>query len=322
MTEPSSEQPPPDVPTAEKGELAKPDGVLVLDKPRGPTSHDIVARVRRLLKTREVGQAGTLGPMATGVLVLAIGEATKLVQWLTAEAKAYRATIRLGVSTTTLDAEGEIVETRPVSAIDRDTLSRAIEAERARTEQIPPVVSAIKIGGVAAHRRVRRGEELTLAPRPVAVSSLEVREVRDDPPEIDVSIACAKGYYVRSLARDLAERLGTFGHLTSLRRMRSGSFAIDDALPFAFDRLDRAFERETLLAALMPLPFAAAHVLGRECLTDAGLIKARHGKRIHVSDFTSPPAQGTTAFFHGDVVVAIGEVAGDEARVIRGFRAH
>ena len=285
-------------------------GVVVVDKPQGMTSHDVVMRVRRALSTREVGHAGTLDPMATGVLVIAVGEATKLVPWLTAHDKAYDATITLGTATASLDADGAVTETAPVPPLE--DLGRAIEEEIARTEQIPPVVSAIKVGGVASHALARRGEAVDLPARAVKVHSLEVLRVQS--PEIDVRISCAKGYYVRSLARDLAERLGTVGHLTKLRRTRSGPFTLADASPM-----------EELRARMIPLVAAAERTLGVRELTDEGAIRARHGKTLAGEHFVTSPsssregsnAVGPCAWVHAGVLVAVG----DGEKVMRGFRA-
>jgi tRNA pseudouridine55 synthase len=287
---------------SERERVVKPTGVVVVDKPSGMTSHDVVIKVRRALQTREVGHAGTLDPMATGVLVIAVGEATKLVPWLTAHDKAYDATIKLGVGTASLDADGEVVETREVPTLDG--LERAIEQEKARTEQIPPIVSAIKVGGVASHERVRRGEEIELPPRPVEVHSLEV--VRVESPEIDVRVSCAKGYYVRSLARDLAERLGTVGHLTKLRRTRSGPFTLADAADLS-----------SLRERMLPLTAAAERALGTDELTAEGVIRARYGKTLAAEHFVTPPTPGVPrAWVHEGVLVAVG----DGEKVLRGFR--
>lgn len=293
------------------------DGVLVIDKPQGPTSHDVVARVRRALRTREVGHAGTLDPMATGVLVVAIGQATRLVPWLTAHAKAYRATIRLGVETASLDAQGEVVETRPLDEHVRAILSdpahpallEALSGEAARTEQVPPAVSAIKIDGVAAHARTRRGEVLELGARPIAVEKLELLATRVDPPELDVEIACAKGYYVRSLARDLSARLGTIGHLVMLRRTRSGPFGLEDATDLAGD----------LAARVIPLAAAATRALGAVELTAEGVVRARHGKKLAHEHFLRPPRTGIAAWLASGVLIAIGESNDEESWVLRGF---
>ncbi len=298
-------------------------GVLVVDKPRGPTSHDVVSRVRRLFHTPEVGHAGTLDPMATGVLVVALGEATKLVSYLTADDKAYEATLRLGVGTASLDAEGEVVETRPTDStwLDENAIAHALEVERRRTAQVPPQVSAIKIDGVAAHARVRRGESLDMPPREVAVRSLIMREKRLDPPEIDLAIEAAKGYYVRSLGRDLAATLGTVGHLVALRRVRSGSFGIEGAWP-----LPENVREVTTPPALLSLADAARRVLPPSTLTEEGVLRARQGKKLDDGCFDGEPRDGPAAWFdQAGTLVAIGERLRDDdgaafARVIRGFR--
>ncbi len=300
-----------------------PSGVLVVDKPRGPTSHDVVAKVRRALGTREVGHAGTLDPMATGVLVVAVGEATKLVPWLTAHAKSYRATIRLGVETSSLDAEGDIVATREIGPRLRDALSTiaaggrdafleaALDVERARTSQVPPVVSAIKVAGVASHARARRGEVIDLPARAVAVERLAITAARVEPPELDVEIDCAKGYYVRALSRDLASGLDTVAHLVALRRTRSGPFRLEDAV--ALDAVSP--ER------LIPLAAAAARAIGTSALTEEGAIRAGHGKRLTAAEFEAAPREGVSAWLHGERLVAVGEIVEGVGRVVRGFRA-
>lgn len=283
------------------------NGVLVIDKPRGPTSHDVVAKVRRALGTREVGHAGTLDPMATGVLVVAVGEGTKLVPWLTAHDKSYVATIHLGVGTNTYDAEGEVTETKPVNA-DAAAIHAALEAEAARTEQIPPMVSAIKVGGVALHKRARRGEVVELQPRPVRV--IHLAALRIAPPEVDVAITCAKGYYVRSLARDLAERLGTVGHLTMLRRTESGPFLEAEAIPLDEVAHDR----------MLPIADAATRAIGSVDLTEEGVVRARHGKKLAREHFRHDPEEGPRAWLDHGQLVAIGEFVDGEGRVLRGFR--
>ena len=201
-------------------------GVVVLDKPRGPTSHDLVQIVRRAIGTHEVGHAGTLDPMATGVLVVAIGQATKLLGWLSAADKSYEARVAFGRATDTLDAEGETTGARAcpaeiaaacARAEDGGPLAAALAAERARTAQVPPAFSAIKVGGVSSHARARRGEEVLLAPREVRVLSLSPTAGSGDPPWLDLEMTVAKGYYVRALARDLGDALGTDAHLAALR---------------------------------------------------------------------------------------------------------
>ncbi|MCA9529246.1 MAG: tRNA pseudouridine(55) synthase TruB, partial [Myxococcales bacterium] len=209
------------------------NGVLVVDKPAGPTSHDIVARARRALGTRRVGHAGTLDPMATGVLVLAIGEGTKLVPYLTAADKRYVATVRLGSSTTTLDAEGTVDAEAPVpSGLSVADVERAAERFAGGYAQRVPAVSAVKVEGRRLHERVRRGEVVDAPVREVALRALEVRRVSGA--DVELALECGKGFYVRAFARDLASALGTVGHLVALRRTRSGAFDVRDAVPAAW----------------------------------------------------------------------------------------
>ena len=298
---------------------AAPDGVLVVDKPGGMTSHDVVSRVRRALGTREVGHAGTLDPMATGVLVVLVGQGTKLAPYLTAADKGYRATVRLGVATDSLDADGAETERRPVAegALEPAEIERAMTLERARTEQSPPVVSAIKIAGVASHAMARRGQSVALADRPVRVDRLVALAIRRGPPELDLELVCAKGYYVRALARDLAASLGTVGHLGALRRLHSGAFTLADAV--ALEPLDGSVFR----ARLVPIEHAAARALPTVALTEEGTHKATQGKRLAGSDALAPFPDGPSAWLDAQgLLVAIGAPALDDvggARVLRGF---
>jgi tRNA pseudouridine55 synthase len=201
------------------------DGIVVVDKPPGMTSHDVVARVRKLAGTRRVGHAGTLDPMATGVLVVGIGRATRLLGYLAGHDKEYDATIRLGISTTTDDAEGEILEERDASGVDDGSLAAALTGLTGPIDQVPAAVSAVKVGGVRAYKRVRDGEVVELAPRRVTVSAFAVTARRGV--DVDVHVACSTGTYVRALARDLGIALDVGAHLTALRRTRVGVFGID-----------------------------------------------------------------------------------------------
>jgi tRNA pseudouridine55 synthase len=205
---------------------AAPAGLVVVDKPAGMTSHDVVARVRRIAGTRKVGHAGTLDPMATGVLVLGIGKATRLLGHLTLTAKAYDATIRLGAATTTDDAEGELVEQTPAGHLTEEQVRAATRAFVGDIAQRPSSVSAIKVDGRRAYARVRAGEDVELPSRPVTVHELTVRAVRleGEHVDVDVSVRCSSGTYIRAIARDLGAALGVGGHLTSLRRTAVGSF--------------------------------------------------------------------------------------------------
>jgi tRNA pseudouridine55 synthase len=224
-----------------------PAGVVVVDKPAGWTSHDVVARMRRLAATRKVGHAGTLDPMATGVLVLGIGRATRLLGHLSASDKEYTATIRLGETTVTDDAEGEVSARADASAVTAEDLTTAVEALTGDIEQVPSAVSAVKVEGRRSYARVRSGEEVALAARPVHVAAFDVERVRRAGKVIDaeVRVVCSSGTYVRALARDLGAALGVGGHLTRLRRTRAGAFG-----------LDRAHTLEELEAQLSVVPLA------------------------------------------------------------------
>jgi tRNA pseudouridine55 synthase len=303
-----------------------PSGVLVVDKPRGPTSHDVVARVRKALGTREVGHAGTLDPMATGVLVLAVGEGTKLVPWLTEQSKVYEATVALGVETDSLDAEGAVTREvapgegllRALEATDRGAVDplvqAALDAELARAEQVPPVFSAIRQDGVRAYRLARRGEQVEMAARPVRALRFEGVTGASNPPSLRLTLEVSKGYYVRAFARDLAGGLGTVGHLTSLRRTRSGMFRVEEAVP-------GTASGEEMRAALMKVVDAASRALPVARLTAAGAVHAEHGRAVPPGDVAGA-SEGACAWVGPDGrLVAIGRV--DEegvGRVLRGFR--
>ena len=216
-----------------------PDGILVVDKPPGWTSHDVVARARRLCATRKVGHAGTLDPMATGVLVLGVGRATRLLTFLVGCDKDYTATIRLGQVTLTDDAEGDVTASVGATGVTPDAVARAVAALTGDIEQVPSAVSAIKVKGERAYHRVRSGEAVELEARPVTVSRFVVGDLRPADVEgtavldVDVEVTVSSGTYVRALARDLGAALGCGGHLTALRRTRVGGFAITDATPLA-----------------------------------------------------------------------------------------
>ncbi len=277
------------------------DGVLVLDKPKGPTSHDVVGRLRRALGMRRIGHAGTLDPMASGVLVMLLGEATKLGPYLTTQDKRYDARVVLGRGTDTLDAEGMTAAEAPLPAwleeeitqITGETgptptprIAAALDRERARTEQAPPAFSAIKVAGAKSYDRARRGEVVELPPRPVSVRSIELRGAGILEPGklafLDVSLDVSKGYYVRSLARDLGEALSVPAHLGALRRTQSGPFGLEvarslDATP------------EALRAALVPLASAVRLGLPTAVLTADGAVRASQGKRLGAADFSEAP---------------------------------
>lgn len=202
-------------------------GLVVVDKPAGMTSHDVVSRLRRIFGTRKVGHAGTLDPMATGVLVAGINRGTKFLAHLVAATKAYDATIRLGAATTTDDKEGEVVFSADPAAITDDQIAAEISALTGDIMQRPASVSAIKIDGKRAHERVRAGEDVDIPARPVQVTRFDVLARRG--PDLDVRVECSSGTYIRSLARDLGEAVGVGGHLTALRRTEVGPFTLADA---------------------------------------------------------------------------------------------
>ncbi|MFF0814145.1 tRNA pseudouridine(55) synthase TruB [Rhodococcus sp. NPDC003318] len=206
-------------------------GLLIVDKDAGMTSHDVVARCRKILHTRKVGHAGTLDPMATGVLVLGVERATKLLGLLSLTTKAYAATIRLGQATTTDDAEGDVLTTTDASAVTDDEIAAVITTLTGNIAQVPTRVSAIKVDGQRAHKLVRAGEEFELEARPVTVDRFDVTTTRrtDTFVDLDVEVECSSGTYVRALARDLGATLGVGGHLTALRRTRVGPFGLDHA---------------------------------------------------------------------------------------------
>lgn len=204
-------------------------GIVVVDKPEGMTSHDVVARLRKIFGTRKVGHAGTLDPMATGVLVAGIERGTKLLAHLVAEDKVYETTIRLGTATTTDDAAGEVISTADASGITDEDIAAAIEHLTGDIMQVPATVSAIKIDGKRAHELARAGEQVEIPARPVTVHSFEHTVRRGAHVDINARVHCSSGTYIRALARDLGEKLQVGGHLIALRRLRVGPFSIDEA---------------------------------------------------------------------------------------------
>jgi tRNA pseudouridine55 synthase len=218
-------------------------GIVVVDKRAGMTSHDVVARCRRIFGTRRVGHAGTLDPMATGVLVIGIERATKILGLLSGASKSYAATIRLGQATSTDDAEGELLQEVSAAHLTDDAITTAIAGLRGEIAQVPSAVSAVKVGGQRAYRLARQGQTVELAPRPVRIDRFELLATRrhGELVDIDVEVDCSSGTYIRALARDLGEALGVGGHLTALRRTRVGRFRIEHALS-----LDELAERPRL----------------------------------------------------------------------------
>ncbi|MEU3950292.1 tRNA pseudouridine(55) synthase TruB [Streptomyces sp. NPDC029526] len=238
-----------------------PDGLVIVDKPSGFTSHDVVAKMRGIARTRRVGHAGTLDPMATGVLVLGVEKATKLLGHLALTEKEYLGTVRLGQDTVTDDAEGDITSSTDASKVTREALDAGIAALTGDIMQVPSKVSAIKINGVRSYKRAREGEDFDIPARPVTVSSFDLYDVRDavaedGTPVLDlvVSVVCSSGTYIRALARDLGAGLGVGGHLTALRRTRVGPYRLDTAR--TLDQLQQDL-------TVMPIAEAAAAAFPR-----------------------------------------------------------
>jgi tRNA pseudouridine55 synthase len=308
--------------------MTTPSGLIIVDKPGGMTSHDVVARIRKLTGTRRVGHAGTLDPMATGVLVVGVEKATRLLGYLTLTEKEYAATIRLGQSTTTDDAEGEPAGGAPAGGVSRAALDAEVARLTGEISQVPPGVSAIKVGGRRAYKLTREGAAPELAARPVTVYEFAITRVApasasprgDDPPstprnsasprgdnppstprnidwlDVDATIRCSSGTYIRALARDLGAALGTGGHLTALRRTAVGPYRLEQALT-----LQDLSER----TRLTPLADAAAAAFPRLDLTADDARRLAHGVRIPVPASAVPApvaaeAQTPTAAFAPD----------------------
>jgi tRNA pseudouridine55 synthase len=208
------------------------DGFLVVDKPGGMTSHDVVSVARRVLGTRKVGHAGTLDPMATGVLVLGFGNGTRLLQYITDGSKSYQATMLLGISTVSDDADGEVLEVQDASAIIQDEIEKTLATMRGEIEQRPSSVSAVKVNGKRAYDRVREGEDVQLASRRVTISELRIDAVRvvGTTVEVDIFVTCSAGTFIRAIARDCGALLGVGGHLISLRRTQVAGFGLDRSI--------------------------------------------------------------------------------------------
>jgi tRNA pseudouridine55 synthase len=212
--------------------LGKPkelEGVLLVDKPTGFTSHDVVARLRRKLAMKRIGHAGTLDPMATGLLIILVGKATRISQYLTNLDKEYEGTIELGKITNSQDADGEVMETRPVPPLTEAEVRAAMQTYLGDQYQTPPMFSAIKVDGVPLYKRARKGEEVEREPRFIRVAGYEL--TRFALPHLDFRLRCSKGTYVRTLAHDLGQKLGCGAHLSALRRTATDKFRIDAALP-------------------------------------------------------------------------------------------
>ena len=292
-----------------------PPGLLLVDKDGGMTSHDVVARARRALSVRKVGHAGTLDPMATGLLILGVGAATRLLGYVGGHDKTYEATIRFGQSTVTDDREGEVLSASSAAHLDDDAIRAALAAQTGPLQQVPSSVSAVKVDGRRSYDRVRAGEAVELAPRSVTVHRLDVHRIDRPTPDlvdVDVTVSCSAGTYIRAIARDAGEALGVGGHLTALRRTTSGPFPVD-----------RAASVEDAGAALLadggpgflPLVDAAATVFPVRTLTAEEARAVFYGQRIAATGAAGPHA----AVDPEGRLAALVEDSGSTARVTVGF---
>ncbi|HMA91328.1 MAG TPA: tRNA pseudouridine(55) synthase TruB [Polyangiaceae bacterium] len=300
-----------------------PSGICIVNKPSGPSSHDIVAQARRLFHTRAIGHAGTLDPMASGVLLLLLGEATKLSAALTLDRKSYRATIHFGSFTDSDDRMGNVIESRAPEPgwLTQERLTQALDEERSRTLQIPPQVSAIKQQGVAAYRRQRRGETVAFEPRAVQVHDLRVLSVSDQ--VLELSLSVSKGYYVRALARDLGHGLSMPAHLAALCRTSSGCFELAEAVEWPRSDVPPLLSISDVVRRSMP-----TKVIGAE-----GVWRARRGQRLTTEhfaeagpdDFAAPAeSEGPLCAWLDEqgALVALGKRTVDGTfQVARGFQA-
>lgn len=277
--------------------------MLPVDKPVGPTSHDVVGTVRKVLDTRKVGHTGTLDPFASGLLLVCVGPATRLSEYLTGLEKSYRATLRLGVRTDTHDPEGTVVEeTAAWSVLDRDAVEAALEPFRGRIRQRPPVYSAKKVAGEPAHRRVRRGESVDLDPVEVEVLELVLEAL--ELPDVRLRVRCSSGTYVRALARDVGEALGTGAHLTALRRTAVGAFRVEEAVPLT------ELDRDAACRAWISPVRALAH-LPRVEVDEADATRLAQGQFI---EGRGAPPIGPVAVVRGDTLVAVATARGSRLR--------
>lgn len=301
MTRPESPAAPPEV-----AALAARGGVLPVDKPEGPTSHDAVAAVRRALRTRQVGHTGTLDPFASGLLLVCLGPATRLAEYLTPLPKTYRATLRLGEATDTDDLTGE-----PLSRSDawrdlpEERVRAALASQAGEREQIPPRFSAKKVGGERMYAAARRGEEVERKPARVTIHRVEVLEVRL--PEVEFEVECGSGTYIRAIARDAGEALGVGAHLTRLRRTRVGPHAVEAAVP-----LDALGDAERVLAAALS-PAAAVSHLPRVEVDEAGASLIGHGRAVPAAAGL-PEGVPVAVLGAGGALLAVGERAGERVR--------
>jgi tRNA pseudouridine55 synthase len=285
---------------------AKHHGYVVIDKPAGWTSHDVVARARRIVGERRVGHAGTLDPAATGVLPLAVGLATRTVEYLANADKAYRATIRFGVTTDSADADGDVIATTDASHLTMDVLAPAIERFTGEIMQKPPMHSAIKVDGKRLYELARAGKEADVKARPITVHEIAV--IDWTVPDLTLDIACSKGTYIRSIARDLGETVGTGAHLAALVRTRSGPFTLNDAM--SLDQLEARLEAEGWESVSLR-PDAVLDGMPAIMLDEDAALAWSQGKRLAGIDVDGS-AGPVRAYDTNDRWLGVGELEGDD----------
>lgn len=262
------------------------DGILNINKATGMTSHDVVARVRKLLKQKRVGHAGTLDPAASGVLPICVGQGTRVAEYLSESGKTYQAEILFGVVTDTYDAEGTVVRTADTTSLTLSQIEQALPHFLGPQMQLPPRYSAIKLQGQPAYKRVRSGEEVTLEPRPITLHQLQV--LAWNLPRLTLEIACSKGTYIRSLAYDLGERLGYGAHLAALVRTRSGPFDLSESI--TLEQLATAIEQGTVSTLLIPPDSVLQHYPALQ-LDTATAEHVLHGNTFRAAETAQPPAE-------------------------------
>ncbi len=285
-------------------------GLVVVDKPAGMTSHDVVARVRKIFKTRRVGHAGTLDPMATGLLIIGIESGTKALSFISNASKKYSATIRLGAATVTDDSQGEQISFTDASHLTDDEIRKALLSMVGEIDQVPASVSAIKVNGERAYAKVRAGEEVELKPRRITIYSLEVHDIFRAGPfvEVDISVECSSGTYIRSIARDLGASLGVGGHLTALRRTESSGFTESDA-----------HELESAFKGLIPLRKAVVKFMPEVKVSAEHVALVARGQRLPWE--YGDAAQAVAVIGPDDALLAIGEYVAENDKPLLGYHS-
>jgi tRNA pseudouridine55 synthase len=291
--------------------LARTGGLLLVDKPTGMTSHDVVAAIRKLVRPLRVGHTGTLDPIASGLLVLCVGDATKFAGFIEARYKLYRAVALLGTKTDTQDIAGKVIVQVPVEGITGDRIRDAARSFVGMIEQTPPAFSAVKVGGVRAYKLARRQQSVQLKPRSVEVRRFEIERVRL--PRVDFTVECSKGTYVRTLCNDLGGLLGVGGCMESLRRLAVGRFDVADARPLA-----ELETRESVTEALAPVSQALSHLPAVECTTEQAR-RLSHGMAVPIgddADFSGTEGSWAQALGPGGELLAVGKCSRDGETVL------